>query len=107
MKLLIVTAPSGLIVRNTPRSQTQGGVKMRTEPVGAQLYAKSIHNIGGVDYALLVSRNPNYPEWVRVAEAGGTPKYVDIIDLEQSESDTVLLQAAHVIADAILQIKNG
>lgn len=103
--LLIVIVPSGLIVRNTPRPESLGGVKLRVESVGAQLYAQSIHNIGGVDYALLVPRNPNQPEWVRVAEAGGVPKYVDIIPLEQTENDTVS-QALNNIAQAISKL-NG
>jgi hypothetical protein len=104
--LLIVIVPNGLIVRNTPRPESQGGVKLRTEAVGAQLYAQSIHNIGGVEYALLVPRNPNQPEWIRVAEAGGTPKYVDIISLEQEGTDTVS-QALNNIAQAIRELKNG
>lgn len=104
--LLIVTAPRGLIVRNTPRPESEGGVKMRTESVGAQLYAQSLHNIGGVVYALLIPRNPNYPEWVRTAEAGGSPKYVDIVPLEQPEDDTVS-EALNNIAQAIRELKSG
>lgn len=46
--LLIVTAKDGLIVRNTPRSQKDGGVRLRAEPVGAQLYATQIINTDGV-----------------------------------------------------------
>lgn len=104
--LLIVTTPSGLVVRNTPRPESLGGVKMRTESVGKQLYAQSLHNIGGVVYALLVPRNPNYPEWVRTAEAGGVPSYVDIIDLEQDKNDTVS-DALNNIAQAIRELKLG
>lgn len=104
--LLIVIAPSGLIVRNTPRPESQGGVKMRIEPVGAQLYAQSLHNIGGVVYALLVPHNPNFPEWVRTAESGGIPHYVDIVALEQTEDNT-MSQALNNIAQAIRELKSG
>ena len=99
--LLIVTASDGLIVRNTPRSQSAGGVRLRAEAPGAQLYARSIHNVGGAEYALLANpRNPNnQPEWVRVSEASGATKYVDIIPLETSDVGQVA--ALNRIADAL------
>lgn len=85
--LLIVTAKDGLIVRNTPRPQSAGGVRLRVEPPGAQLYAQGIYNVGGAEYALLsIPRNPNQPEWVRVSEASGTIKYAEAIPMAPSEN---------------------
>lgn len=99
--LLIVTARDGLVVRNTPRPEGKGGVKLRAESVGAQLYAFRIINVDGVQYAALVPRNPFQPEWVRVAEAGGVPAYVDVIELAPSNSDR-LVDAIERLTAAIL-----
>jgi hypothetical protein len=99
--LLIVTAPDGLVVRDTPRSQTQGALRRRVEPVGAQLLAYSKHNIGGVPYARLVPRNPAQPEWVRVQEADGLTRYADVIDLDGGEDVVCLHDDSDALADAI------
>lgn len=97
--LLIITAKDGLIVRNTPRSQKDGGVRLRAEPVGAQLYATQIINTDGVEYGLLVPRNPNQPEWVRISEGGGSMRYVDTIPL-QPKADSALVDALYRLADS-------
>ena len=102
--LLIVTARNGLVVRNTPRAESVGGVKLRAESVGAQLYAFRIINVDGVQYAALIPRNPFQPEWVRVAEAGGSPAYVDVIPLTQAPNDR-LVEAIERLTDAILKEK--
>jgi hypothetical protein len=97
--LLIVKQPRGLIVRDTPRPQSEGGIQLRSEPVGKQLYAYGIHNINGVPYARLVPQNPTKLEWVRVKEADGSIEYVDVISLEETPGD--LAEAIHHLARAI------
>ena len=99
--LLIVKVPKGLIIRDTPRPESQGGRNMRAVPAGYQLYAYGIHNIGGVNYARLVPQNPQTPEWVRVAEADQSIVYVDVIDLGGSAVDGPITAALNNIADAI------
>ncbi len=69
--MLIVTEPAGWVILDTPRSQSQGAVRRRAEPVGKPLYAYDIIITGGVPYAYLVPQNPARPEWGRVSEAGG------------------------------------
>lgn len=101
--LLIVTTKDGLTIRNTPRPQSEGGVRLRVEAPGAQLYAQSIHNVGGAEYALLVPRNPNQPEWVRVSEASGAIRYADVIRLESSGGDSQTA-ALNRIADALFAL---
>jgi len=98
--LLIVKVPKGIVIRDTPRPEGQGGNHMRAVPVGRSLYAYGVHNIQGVDYARLVPQNPQRPEWVRVAEADHSIEYVDVIDLGTSDDSSV---AAAIIrlADAI------
>jgi hypothetical protein len=97
--LLIVKQPRGLIVRDTPRAESEGSIRLRTEAVGKQLQAYSIHNISGVPYARLVPQNPTKPEWVRVKEADGSIEYVDVINLEEVPSG--LAEAVHHLARAI------
>lgn len=99
--LLIVVHPNGLIVRDTPRSQTDGGIRRRAEAPGNQLAAYSIHNIGGVPYARLVPRNPAQPEWVRVAEADGLIRYVDVIPLDGSKNE--LADAIRYLGDCLVK----
>ena len=101
--LLIVKQPRGLIVRDTPRSQSEGGIQLRTEAVGKQLQAYGIHNINGVPYARLVPQNPLKPEWVRVKEADGSVEYVDVISLENDvvNSQALVADAIRYLADAI------
>jgi hypothetical protein len=99
--LLIVKVPKGIIVRDTPRPQSQGGREMRTVPVGTALYAYDIHNIDGVNYVRLVPQNPQKPEWVRAAEANQSIVYVDIYPLEHSSEDTALVSAIRELANAI------
>lgn len=96
--VLIVIAENGIVVRDTPRSQTEGGIRMRAEAVGKQLLAFSIHNIGGVPYARLVPQNPQKPEWVRVAEADGVTRYVDVAPMT---ADGEAAAATEKLADAI------
>lgn len=99
--LLIVKAPRGLIVRDTPRPESQGGRAMRNVAVGTQLYAYGIHNIEGVPYARLVPQNPQKPEWVRVAEANHSIEYVDVIDLGTSNATSELASAITLLATAM------
>jgi hypothetical protein len=101
--LLIVKQPRGLIVRDTPRAESDGSIRLRTEAVGKQLQAYSIHNINGVPYARLVPQNPTKPEWVRVREADGSIEYVDVISLEEVPS--ALAEAIHHLARAIETFK--
>jgi hypothetical protein len=100
--LLIVKVTAGLTVRDTPRPASEGGQSRRVVPVGSQLYAYSIHNIGGVPYALLVPQNPNKPEWVRVREREGL-EYCDVLELIQPEQD--LAAAIRELAAAFREFK--
>ena len=80
--LLIVKVPQGIIIRDTPRPQSQGGIERRRVGVGTTLQAYRIINVNGVDYAWLVPQNPLKAEWARVAEADGSIEYVEVLDLE-------------------------
>jgi hypothetical protein len=92
--LLIVKVTKGLVIRDTPRPESQGGRAMRSVAVGTALYAYDIHNIHGVEYARLVPQNPQRPEWVRVAEADHSMEYVDVYPFEQDTSDVSALVSA-------------
>jgi hypothetical protein len=92
--LLIVKVPRGIVVRDTPRPESQGGRAMRNVAAGTALYAYDIHNIAGVEYARLVPQNPQKPEWVRVAEAQPGMEYVDVYPLEKIDSENEALVAA-------------
>lgn len=99
-KLLVVTVPAGLIIRDTPRPESKGGKALRKVGVGAQLYAYQIHYFDDVAYARLEPLNPARPEWVRVAEADGM-KYADVIDLEEGDSTAALANAVTLLATAV------
>jgi len=101
--LLIVTAVRGLVVRDTPRPESQGGKALRSVPVGSQLYAYEIHYFDGVPYARLVPINPQRPEWVRVGEADGNTEYADVIELGAKEKDSTaaLASAISLLANAV------
>lgn len=103
--LLIVKVVKGLVVRDTPRPESQGGRAIRSVGVGGALYAYNIINVGGVDYARVVPQNPQKPEWVRVAEADGSIEYVDVLDLESSDGQSDLARAINNLADAIRKQK--
>lgn len=90
--LLIVKVEKGLRILDTPRPLGKGAVERRAEPVGKGLYAYGIHNIGGVEYARLVPQNPLKPEWVRVAEADRSIEYVDVINLDDEDGTSNLMQ---------------
>jgi len=103
--LLIVKVPKGIVVRDTPRPESEGGRAMRTVAVGLPLYAYSIHNIQGVDYARLVPQNPQKPEWVRVQDI--SIEYVDVLPLEDTSSDSGmsgLATAITLLATAIREL---
>lgn len=105
--LLIVKVANGVAIRNSPRPQSQGGLLMRNVPVGTQLEAYNIINVGGVDYARLVPQNPQRPEWLRVAEADHSVEYVDVFDLtaEATGAENAIAKALNNIADAIRERK--
>ncbi len=98
--LLVVKVASGVFTRRTPRPESQGGLKVRSVPVGTALYATLIINVDGVDYANLVPQNPLVPEWVRVAEKDHSIEYVDVIKLEQSGTSE-LADAITLLATAV------
>jgi hypothetical protein len=99
--LLIVKVRQGIIVRDTPRPQSQGGREIRSVVVGTALYAYDIHNMDGVEYARLVPQNPQKPEWVRVAEANHSIEYVDVFPLEKSSEETALVSAIRELTDVL------
>ena len=104
--LLIVKVPRGLVIRDTPRPQSQGGSNMRSVAVGTSLMCYGIHNIQGVDYAQLVPQNPLKPEWVRVAEADHSIEYVDVIPLNNTDDDnTTIVTALNRIAVALENLR--
>lgn len=103
--LLIVKQPRGLIIRDTPRPESQGSRAMRTVAVGTQLYAYKIIDVSGVEYALLVPQNPQKPEWCRVKEADGSIVYVEVIDLVGGSNQwSGVVRALERIADALVVI---
>lgn len=99
--LLIVKQPRGLVVRDTPRAESEGAIRLRSEPVGKQLLAYGIHNISGVPYARLVPQNLIKPEWVRVKEADGSIEYVDVIPLTDGSTTVAMVAALDHMAEAI------
>ncbi len=100
--LMIVKQPLGIVIRDTPRPESQGGHVVRTVAVGTQLYAYLTTNIDGVPYALLVPQNPQRPEWIRVAEADHSKEYVDVYPLDApSNGSADLVAAINNLADAI------
>jgi len=99
--LLIVKVPRGIVIRDTPRPESQGGRPMRSIAVGAQIYAYGIHNINGVEYARLVPRDPTRQEWIRVAEADHSIEYVDVINLDSNDSTGELVDAITLLATAV------
>lgn len=101
--ILIVKVPRGLVIRDTPRPQGQGGTNMRAVAVGTSLMCYDIHNIQGVDYARLVPQNPLRPEWVRVAEADHSIEYVDVIPIDTplDAGTSALVSALNRIAEAL------
>ena len=101
--LLIVIAPRGVIIRDTPRPQSEGGIQLRTVAVGKSLDCYDIHNIGGVPYGRLVPQKPGTTEWLRIKEADGTQPLVDVIELEDSETDSSLAKAITLLAKALMR----
>lgn len=105
--LLIVTEPAGWVILDTPRSQSQGAIRRRAEPVGKPLYAYDIIPFGGVPYAYIVPQNAAKPEWGRVSEAGGVMFNADgsfrnQVDGVRAYAKVVRLASAKdVLADAI------
>jgi len=103
--LLIVKTVKGLVIRDTPRPQSEGGIPMRTVAVGTALYAYQIVNISGVNYARLVPQNPIKPEWVRVAEADHSVEYMDVIELQtQDSANSALADAVTLLATAVREL---
>lgn len=102
---LIVRNKTGVVIRDTPRPQSEGGVARRTVPVGTTLMCYTILNVGGVDYAQLVPQNPLKPEWVRVAESDKSVIYVDVYPLEEESTNDSIAKALNRIADAIEKLK--
>lgn len=101
--LLIVKVAKGLAIRDTPRPESDGGKRMRNVSVGTALYAYSIHNVGGVEYARLIPQNPQKPEWVRVAEADRSIEYVDVIGLGDGDEHG-MRRALMRLGDAVEQL---
>jgi len=99
--LLIVLPPAGLNIWDTPRPQSQGALLRRAVAKGTPLYAYRIVNFQGVPYAWLQPQDPNKPEWVRVAEADGVTKYVEIIQSEVEPAPNQLAQAIRYAADKL------
>lgn len=107
----VVFAKLGMTSRDTPRSQSDGGIAMNTYKVGDTIYAFQILQVKGVPYAQIVPRDPMKPEWIRVAEADNAIIYLKVTDLypdeEQEhhggESDE-LARAVNRLADAVLTL---
>lgn len=106
--MLIVKSPHGLVVRDAPLPQSEGGNNMRTVRAGTPLMCYDIHNLSGVDYARLVPQNPLRSEWVRVAEADHSIEYVDVIALEKdADPMTDLAGAVRLLADAVAGMRGN
>jgi len=105
--LLIVKVSKGMVVRDTPRPESQGGKALRSVPVGAQLYAYGIHYVQNVPYARLVPLNPQRPEWIRVAEADGSSEYVDVIELGEKDNTEALSESVTMLANSITLLATG
>lgn len=103
--LLVVTAPAGLIIRDTPRPESKGGKALRKAAVGTQLYAYDTHFFESVEYARLVPINPQRPEWIRIAEADGGTTYAEKIELESQQDPTsALADAITLLATAVREL---
>lgn len=100
--LLVIKPAAGLKIWDTPRPQSQGAVLRRTEGKGKMLYASMIVNFQGVPYACLIPRDPEKPEWVRVAEAGSQiNEYCEVIVLEDQNTNDSIAAALNRIATAL------
>ncbi len=112
---LIVIEPAGWNILDTPRAQSYGALKRRSEPVGKVMEAYDILEFGGVPYAYMVPQNSMKTEWGRVSEAGGVifdengnfqsqvlsvKTYVKVIPILAVGVDAIAA-ALHDIADAI------
>jgi hypothetical protein len=104
----VVQAKAGMTSRDTPRSQSDGGVAINNYPVGATIYAFQRLQVKGVPYMQIVPRDPMRPEWMREAEADNSVIYLKVSDLYPSEpADTggdSLVAAVDRVANAILLI---
>lgn len=102
--IVIPLMPDGANIWDTPRPKSQGANLRRAVAVGTPLQAYDIFTFGGVPYAMLVPQDPNKSEWVRVSEAGGTPKYIEKVELPKT-AESRLVEAINDLANAIRQIK--
>ena len=102
--LLVVKVRDGLIIRDTPRPASQGGIERRRVGAGSALMAYLIINIDGVEYAWIVPKDPQKPEWVRVDD--GNIEYVEVIDIQperggMSDVAEAIRYAADTLAAAL------
>lgn len=89
---------------DTPRSQALGAIKRRNAIIGKPLLVYDILVFdGGVEYAWLVPQDPTRDEWVRMAEAGGTPKYADRFPITSSGADA----STNTLISVLREIKNA
>ena len=105
----VVQVRDGMTSRDTPRSQSDGGLAMNLYKVGDTLYAFQRLVIKGVPYMQIVPRDPTKPEWVREAEADNSKIYLKVTDLYPDEPDhggesNDLARAVNRLADAVLTL---
>ena len=101
---LVCRVPQGLVIRDRPGPASAGAIERRKAGPNSILLAYHIINIDGVEYAWLVPKDPQKPEWVRVDD--GNIEYVEVIDIQperggMSDVAEAIRYAADTLAAAI------
>lgn len=88
MLLVIITERFGMDILDRPISQSEGAKVLRKEQCGTRLTAIAKIFKNGVPYAVLVPREPNKPEYMRIAERDNSIVFAEVIEIEP-ETDKI------------------
>jgi len=102
--VVLVIAPAGLWILDTPRPESKGANRRRVVPVGTPLPSYGVFEFDGVPYAWLVPQNANKHEWCRMGEVDRKELYAKAIPNGSSTDDKVA-DAINNLAEAIRSMK--